>query len=602
MSCLLLLQPSPVKRVKWTFLAALALSLGSCGGDATEEQTSAILITFDTTRIDVLSPFGGPASVTPNMTRLAAESLLFREASTVAPLTLPAHASMLTGLYPPRHGLRENGIASLPPSARTLAEAAQSEGFQTAAFVAAVVLDASFGLDQGFDTYVGPDRAGTSNTSHTSELPADVVVDRALEWLRKRDQDRPFFLWVHFFDPHGPYLPPAPFRPADTDDVPAMYLGEVRFADAQLGRLLEGMRAAGILDETTVALAADHGEAFGEHGEPTHGAYVWETTMRVPLLLRDPAGRRAGESVNDTVSVADLHPTLWHAMGLERPPVVDGLDLMPLFDGGSLPADRGVYFESYSGYLSYGWSHLAGWRDARGKYIHSSSPQFFEISSDPREQTNLIPAGAIDRERLQHYQRALAELGQQPALEQATGEAAGEGTSAEMLEQIRGLGYTGMGGSTEGLPKPLEASTLPAPQDYVEVYSSALQAQELMNEGRLEEAEQIFLGMWNDQPNNPFVLDRFGSVLLRLSKPDQAIPVFERLLKIGPGWAGSACNLGLAYGQVGRIDEAIEQLEKALTRDPDEPFFWDTLLRLLEENGRDEELAEWRAKRAARKS
>ncbi|MFT5462424.1 MAG: tetratricopeptide (TPR) repeat protein, partial [Planctomycetota bacterium] len=229
-------------------------------------------------------------------------------------------------------------------------------------------------------------------------------------------------------------------------------------------------------------------------------------------------------------------------------------------------------------------------------------PQFFEISSDPREQTNLIPAGAIDRERLQHYQRALAELGQQPALEQATGEAAGEGTSAEMLEQIRGLGYTGMGGSTEGLPKPLEASTLPAPQDYVEVYSSALQAQELMNEGRLEEAEQIFLGMWNDQPNNPFVLDRFGSVLLRLSKPDQAIPVFERLLKIGPGWAGSACNLGLAYGQVGRIDEAIEQLEKALTRDPDEPFFWDTLLRLLEENGRDEELAEWRAKRAARKS
>ena len=572
--------------------AALGASTLTACGDGPTEYRSAVLVTFDTTRADFLSPYGAPENLTPNLARLASESLVFDDASTVAPLTLPSHASMLTGLYPPRHGLRENGIAALPDSADTLAEAARAAGFQTGAFVAALVLDASFGLDQGFDVYAGPSREDGGKSSHTAELPADVVVDRALAWLRDRDPERPFFLWVHLFDPHGPYEPPERYRPIGTDDPRGMYMGEIGFADAQLGRLLDALRADGSLDETFVAFTADHGEAFGEHGEPTHGAYVYETTIRVPLLLRDPDGRAAGTRSDAVAGVTDLHPTLLDAMRLPRRVRVDGESLMPLLDGEPLPDERGVYFESYSGYLSYGWSHLAGWRDARGKYVHSSRPQLFETRTDPGETNDLLATDAELRERLRPYKRALADLGDAPTLALDDGAIDGD-----MLEDIRGLGYAGMAGDGSALPLPLAASDRPAPHENVRLYVACLQAQELSNQGDLTGAEELLQGVRAVQPDNPFMLDRLSTVLMRQARHAEALPLLERLLEVGPGWPGSYCNLGLALYETGQVDEGIRRTIRAIELDRDEPFFWDTLLRMLEESGRTDELAKWRAER-----
>jgi len=274
-------------------LAAGLLAM-ACG-DAQPAPRSALLITLDTTRADVLGPYGGPPGLAPTIERMAREGVVFERAYSVAPLTQPSHASMMTGLWPPVHGVRENGLNALPPAAETVAERARARGLQTAAFVAAVVLDAAFGLDQGFDTYVGPARKGESTTSHVAELPGDVVVDRALAWLSARERRKPFFLWVHLFDPHGPYTPPPAYQRQGRNEATSLYAGEVSFADAQVGRLLDALRADGTLEETFVLLVADHGEAFGEHGEPTHGAYVWDTTLHVPLILRYPHGARAGE-------------------------------------------------------------------------------------------------------------------------------------------------------------------------------------------------------------------------------------------------------------------------------------------------------------------
>ena len=582
------------------FLSTTLLGLSACDTGPEVRRHSVLLVTFDTTRADVLAPWGGPGGLTPNLDRLAAEGLVFADASTVAPLTLPSHASMLTGLYPPHHGLRENGIAALPASAQTLAEIAQGAGFQTAAFVSALVLDPSFGLDQGFDTYAAPPRRVGSQSSHTPELTADQTISSALAWLDQRDRARPFFLWVHLFDPHGPYTPPPAFRPRDKADAPALYLGEIRFADRELGRLIAALERDGSLEDTFVAFTADHGEAFGEHGEPTHGAYVWETTLHVPLILRDPAGRRAGQRTDSVAGVTDLFPTLLEAMGLPQRRTVDGISLMPLLDGEELPKERGVYFESYSGYISYGWSPLAGWRDAAGKYIHSSRPQFFEPRSDPRESRDLLAADGDLGARLVPYTTALARIGERGALIDAGDGEPGQATDTDLFGAIRNLGYAGVSATVQDLPRPLEPSDRPAPQDNADIYRESLRAQELSNRGEYAQAEAILSDLWRRQPNNPFVLDRLSTVLIHLGEHARAVPLLERLLEIGPGWAGSFCNLGLAYNAVGRVDEAVGMFRRAIQMDGTQDFFWDTLAALLEENGRTEELAQLEVERAAR--
>lgn len=273
-------------RSLWLGLGLLAS--GCSGGGA----HSVLLITLDTTRADALGAYGRLPSVTPHLDRLAAEGVVYEHAYTVAPLTLPAHASMLTGLYPPRHGVRDNGVAGLAQSAVTLAERARAAGFQTAAFLGAVVLDQGFGLEQGFERYDTPARSFYGGPSMGyAERPAAEVAGLVASWLAERDKDRPFLLWAHLWDAHAPYEPPEALRQRAGGDA---YLGEVAACDVAVGRLCAALAAEGLEDSTLIVVVGDHGESFSEHDEISHGPYVWNTTLQVPLLLRLPDGDKAG--------------------------------------------------------------------------------------------------------------------------------------------------------------------------------------------------------------------------------------------------------------------------------------------------------------------
>src|SRR5688572_1515952 len=296
-----------------TALAAIALVTGACS-DGPAPARGVILLTLDTTSADALGCYGGSPLVAPHLDLLSLESVVYDAAHTVAPLTLPAHASMLTGLYPPRHRVHDNGIATVPASAATLAELARAGGVQTGAVVASAVLDRAFALDQGFESWEQPARPEPFQTGAPPELNAQQVVGLARRWLAKRDEARPYFLWLHFYDPHAPYAPPSAFL-QQAGGHP--YLAEIAALDAAIGDFLAPLRSDGTLDTALVLALADHGESLGDHGEPTHGAFCYEATARVPFLARFPGGRRAGGRSASPVSVVDVLPTALDALGLE---------------------------------------------------------------------------------------------------------------------------------------------------------------------------------------------------------------------------------------------------------------------------------------------
>jgi arylsulfatase A-like enzyme len=526
-----------------------------------------VLLTIDTIRPDALGCYGGPVGVSPHLDALAEESVIYTAARTTAPITAPAHSSMLTGLYPPRHRVRDNGGTPLPDSALTLAELAREAGYETAAFVAARVLNRATGLDQGFETYDEPPRPQVVG-HHYARRPAVEVVNAALAWLEPRGPERPFLLWLHFFDPHQPSQPAPEFlRQANGDP----YHGEVAGMDAQIGRFLGALRSRGLMDETVVLVVGDHGEAFGEHGEETHGAYCYDSTLRVPFLVRHPDGRRAGERSDETVSVADVFPTLVEAMGLAPEDGVDGRSLWR----GPVEAGRGVYVESYYGYTQYGWSPIAGWVQGGRKYLHSSAPELYDLVRDPTEQANLD-------DDVEPFRRAIEKVAARPALE-SSAPAAGE----ERLEELAALGYAtgGSGGETE-LPHPLAETGRPSPVDSRPEQELIDRASALAQTGGQAEAIRIYRQILADNPANPTALQELSFLLLGAARYQEAISVLKRRLEIPPERGITHAKLGSCYEAVGRLEEAIVHLRRAVELAPNHVRMHEHLIGLLQRNGR----------------
>jgi arylsulfatase A-like enzyme len=535
-------------------LLLLATALAGCAGEgAPEKARSVLLVTLDTVRRDSLSCYGERNDTTPELDRLAREGVLFEQAYTTAPITLTAHASLLTGLYPPRHGVRDNGIATVAPAAETLAERARAAGVQTAAFVGAVVLDRVFGLDQGFEPYDGP--PARTEVGHPGERPAAEVFDGALAWLAQRDRARPFFLWLHCYDAHHPYEPRTPLPPGASELD--RYLAEVRELDAELGRLLAALRADGTLDETVVVVTADHGEAFGEHQELTHGPFAWNTTLAIPLLMRFPDGARAGERSRELVSLVDLAPTLAEVLGTSMPDSIDGRSLLQPRD------EPGLYFETYAGYLSLGWSPLAGWIDARGKYVHASRPEYFELALDPREEADrLTELEATERER---YRQHIGAIAARPALRVAETE-----FDAELTEGIQALGYAAFDATGGDLPHPLAPSDLPAPHDMAGPWRDSMVAQERFNQGRHAEAAELWQRTLASNPRNGFVRLQLATALMRLKRHAEAIPVLEPMLSDPVIQPQVHYRLGISHAKLGQREQALSHLEAAVKLAPRE--------------------------------
>ncbi|MFN0006791.1 MAG: sulfatase-like hydrolase/transferase [Planctomycetota bacterium] len=579
---------TPVCRIRRGLPAAIllaAVTAAGCSKDRSSAPYSALLVTFDTTRADALGCYGREPAVTPNLDLLAREGTLFERAYAVAPSTLPSHASMLTGLYPIRHTVRHNGLKPLPQSARTLAETAKEKGFDTAAFVGSVVLADAFGLDQGFDVYDQPKQAARAGTTHFGERPASYVIDSALAWLERRDREKPFFLWVHFFDPHAPYSPPAELRAGGT--AGEHYLGEIAFADRELGRLFDALRKQDLFERTAVLAVADHGEAFGEHGESTHGTYCYEPTLRVPLVLRLPGGQR-GVRARALASSVDVFPTLSEAMGLPLPPAdaIDGVSLL------AAPRDGGIYFESYYAWHAYGWSPIAGWLDERGKYIHSSTPELFDLASDPLEERDLAAGGDTSA-----HEAAIAALAARPAL--ASG--GGNGIDESLQQKIRGLGYAGVEDAKTEEPHPLAPTDRPSPAQRIQEHQRINEAMGLLNKGRHVEAGALFDLVLAADPGNREALELGSACWIEAGRYAEAIPLLERIVASGRAHAPTHYNLGVALSERGRTDEAITAYRRALELAPDEPRVIQGLAPLLRRQGRADEASALEARLRKRK-
>ena len=367
-------------------LLALACVLTVGGGashrasdGANRRPLGVLLVTLDTARADRLSPYGFVGTRMPHLERLASQGVLFEQAFSVAPLTLPAHVSLFTGLLPPSHAVRDNADQPLSAAHSTLAERLQSRGFKTGAFVGSVVLQSDRGLAQGFDTYSDvPSRPGAPPTR---QRPGNLVVDEAIEWL-EGTAGAPFLLWAHLYDPHAPYDAPEPYRRAHTDP----YVAELLFADAQLGRLLDALDRLQLADRTVVVVAGDHGEGLGDHGEETHGLLVYDSVLRVPLIVRAPAIQP--RRIADVVRLVDVAPTVLDLLGVEAPPS-DGTSLVRALNGGRLDVE--AYAESlYPARLGLAPVHAL--RDGRFKLIDGPEPELYDLERDPFEQHNVIGA------------------------------------------------------------------------------------------------------------------------------------------------------------------------------------------------------------------
>jgi len=363
-------------------LLVAALLLQAC--DADPVPPDILLVTLDTTRADVLGAYGATPSPSPALDALAAEARVYDEALTVTPLTLPAHASLMTGQYPVRHGIRGNGPRRLSRDATTVAERLVGQGYRTGAFVSAAVLDRSFGLDQGFETYIDEVGPAEGRTGAVASVDAAVTTDAFGSWLVRevRDAETPFFAWVHYYDPHAPYRDHGNGQ-ADP------YRSEIAHVDEQLGLALAAVRALGRERPLAIVVAGDHGESLGEHGELTHGYFVYRSTMRVPLLIQAP-GVAAGR-VPQPVSLVDLAPTLLGLAGAKAEDLtLDGVDLLA---PAPALADRTLYGESFVPRDTLGFSELRVTQDASQRYIQAPRPELYDWVADPGESRDLL-AGA----------------------------------------------------------------------------------------------------------------------------------------------------------------------------------------------------------------
>jgi choline-sulfatase len=515
-----------------------------------------LIITLDTTRADRLGCYGYAKAQTPVLDGIAARGFRFTDAITTAPVTLPSHATIFTGLYPPNHGARSNSEYQLPPAPVTLAERLHDAGYDTAAFVSAFVLDARFGLNQGFARYddAVATATGPAFPSHTLERSAQAVTDAARAWFQQRTANTPFFAWVHYFDAHAPYAPPAPFA---TQFAGHLYDGELAAIDAQVGRLLQTVAEHGQRDRTIVLVVGDHGESLGEHDETTHSVFLYDAVMRVPLLLAAPGIIAEPAVIADrVVSTADMLPTLLDLLGLDDPHVRDGVSLLRHAPTPS----RAVYMESIFPYLEYGWAPLFGLRRLHDKYLLAPRPEYYDLRADPDETTNAFPTatGTTHHARDELATALTAHLQQWPSLD--TLATATTTPSPETIERLRSLGYISEAG-------PTATGERADPKDMVTIVTMLQQANALLASGQAAPALALVRQAEQRSPRDRAVLHLLAKIHLRMGNLVEAETALRAFTAIKP-----KADVSLLLAQIimldGRHGEAERLLAEALQLDP----------------------------------
>lgn len=524
---------------KLLFIAPALFLLPGC---RLEPPPSLLLVTLDTVRADRLGSYGSSLDLTPRLDALASESIRFADVTSQTPLTTPSHASIFTGLLPTRHGVRNNELFRLGESTPTLATVLRAAGYRTAAFIGAFPLESRHGLDRGFDLY----DEEFLRRSRSQERSAGAVLDAAEGFLRANVASKqPFFLWVHLFDAHTPYEAPEPFRTRYPDDA---YGAEIAYLDDALGNSLDSLRRDGLLDRLVVSVVADHGEALGEHGESTHGTLVYESTLRIPWLLRLPKGALGGLVVHEPVRAIDVAPTL---LGLLEAPAledVDGIDLSPFLESG-IPG-LAVYSETLYLNLLLGWAELRSLRRGSLKVIEGARQEAFDLASDPEESANVFMQRRPEAEGLL---RELREAGADAAPAPTLG-------ADETAERLAALGY--VSGST---PRRSEGRD---PRDGMDIWREIEAGTSLIARDPPGARERFENALLLD-PGNGLILKCLGDVALVEGRAVEALNRYREALASGFTHADLELGLARALEATGEREEAEKAVERFLSRRPD---------------------------------
>lgn len=544
------------------FRCLFLLLLGSLACQPKNDDTGAartksdvkniLFVTLDTTRADRIGCYGYAAAATPAIDGLAARGVRFARAYAQVPLTLPSHASMLTGKYPRELGVRDNGRGGLAPQHLLLSEIAAKSGMRTAAFVAAFVLDSRYGLNRGFELYDDQmDVTSVDTQLLEQERRGNVVADRAIRWL-EADRERPFFCWVHFYDPHHPYEPPADYRKRHADP----YDGEIAFTDDQLARILAVLRRDHRLDKTFVIVVGDHGESFGEHGEKGHTTFLYDTNLHVPFIVAGP-GVKKGVTTDAAVEIISVFRTVCDVMNWDAPKELLSDSLAPALEGHTIDSTL-CYAESHFVFNAHRWAEQRSVTSERWKYISSTRPELYDLKADPAETTNLITRHADDARRLSDFlARRYAEM--------KPGKSAAVAMDPKAQKAIESLGYAG---GAESIDTGVLTPGLPDPKDMLPLVDALANARKHAAARRFAEARALLLEPARVSPKSIEILTELASCEVNLGNADEADKLLKRALAIDPAYSAAIMVMGDLLYNTGRFDEAARHFEAVAALEP----------------------------------
>lgn len=507
-----------------------------------------VLVTIDTLRADHLACYGYHSIRTPNLDRLANSSIVFENAFAHVPMTLPSHASILTGRLPFSHGIRDNAGFTLDPKITTLAETLKSAGYQTAAFISAFVLDSRFGLNHGFDTYGdsfvlaegAPDHSEVARRAEATEAEVEA-------WLAHANQ-RKFFLWVHYYDPHDPYDPPEPYK---TQYKNNLYDGEIAYTDSVFGKLMADLQRLKLSEKTLVILTGDHGESLGEHNERTHSLFIYDATMHVPLLMHFPAEKPA--RIKEAAGHVDIVPTILEALGIKPNSEIQGRSLLPVIHG-RRQKDRSIYAESFFPLLHYGWSPLRSMTTTDYRFIDAPSTELYDRKSDSKDTKNVVQQQGAVVSSLQKELHKLAPPDSEVVHSQTP--------DAETAERLKALGYT------SSTAKQTAASGKVDPKDRIQLLELISRAHAALDSKNYAYVVQAMNAVLTQDPNIIDAHYLLSTAFLNLGETEQGVSEMKRIIELKPDHLQTLYNLALFYQLKGDLQESERWYLRLLQYEP----------------------------------
>ncbi len=542
-------------------------------------KLNVVLFTLDTTRADHLPPYGYKEVKTPAITEMARKGVVFEQCITPAPLTLPSHSSIMTGLYPITHGIRINGALSLSDKNLTLAEVFRNKGYSTSAFIAAFVLDGRWGLKQGFQHYddnFDLEKYKTLDLGRV-QIPANQVIDKTITWL-KDHMKQPFFLWIHLYDPHIPYAPPEPYLTEySSRGMVGLYDGEIAFMDSQIGRFINWMKKKGVYKNTLFIFVGDHGEELGQHGEQTHGYFVYDAAIRVPLIIVFPEGIFKGRRIKQQVRTIDIFPTLLQILGVKIPDKTQGRSLLPLLFS-KKGKNRPAYSEALAPQLQYNWAALYSLRLPPFKYIEAPKPEFYNLLKDPREVNNIIKKKWILAKKYRKKLYKIIRDSEKRAIKSETAD-----IDSETLRKLATLGYLGVTSSREVSLQ--ENLNLPDPKDMLDLFNMISQAAEYISEENYGKAVELLKNVVKRDPQNPQARLLLASCYTRMKKFSMAQRELEFILKKNPKDIKALITLANIVFDQGKFDDTVLIGKRILEIDKNSVQALTLIARALEAKG-----------------